>query len=71
MNQGNGFINYPHVYSSNNANEDLMILENAIKYSKDNNGCRIVQKKFEEKKAEFANLFFERVRLDRELNQCF
>jgi len=45
----------------NNCYDEKNILENAVACAKDNNGCRVVQKKFEEKKNEFTTKYFEKV----------
>ncbi len=50
-----------NVISFNNGYEENYILDNAFNFAKDNNGCRIVQKKFEEKKGDFTTKFFERI----------
>lgn len=44
-----------------NPNDDRNILDNALVLIKDQNGCRLVQKKLEEKKEEFLMKFYEKV----------
>lgn len=42
--------------------EELYIVENVDKLLKDQNGCRILQKKLDEKNSEFIYVFYERVK---------
>lgn len=44
-----------------NFSEDQFIIENILTLLKDQNGCRVLQKKLEEKNFEFMNIFFEKV----------
>ena len=48
-------------FNFNYSNEEKYILDNALIFAKDTTGCRIVQKKLEEKKKDFSIKFFEKV----------
>jgi hypothetical protein len=45
-----------------NPNEDKTVLDNLLILIKDQNGCRMIQKKLEEKKGEFISKFFEKIK---------
>lgn len=45
-----------------NFNDDKNIIDNLIILIKDQNGCKLIQKKIEEKNTEFLNKFFEKVK---------
>jgi hypothetical protein len=46
-----------------NPNDDRNILDNILVLTKDQNGCRLIQKKLEEKREEFLTKFYEKVTL--------
>jgi hypothetical protein len=46
-----------------NPNDDKSVLDNLMILIKDQNGCRMIQKKLEEKKEDFLHKFFEKVKL--------
>lgn len=45
-----------------NPNDDKAVLDNLLILTKDQNGCRMIQKKFEEKKEEFMAKFYEKIK---------
>lgn len=59
--------NYPVYYDNFNLNNfrpmnnDMVLIENIFLYVRDQNGCRILQKKLEEKNKEFLFKFYEKV----------
>jgi len=59
--------NYPVYYDNLNSNNfrpinnDMVLVENVFLYIRDQNGCRILQKKIEEKNKEFLFKFYEKV----------
>lgn len=59
--------NYPIYYENFNLNNfrplnnDMVLVENIFLYVRDQNGCRILQKKIEEKNKEFLFKFYEKV----------
>jgi hypothetical protein len=59
----------PGYYENSNGNNyrpfnnDMILIENLFLYIRDQNGCRIIQKKIEEKNKEFLYKFYEKVEL--------
>jgi len=51
-----------------NYNDEKTIIDNLLILIKDQNGCRIIQKKLEEKNPEFMIKFFEKVKIKNSLN---
>jgi hypothetical protein len=47
----------------NSLNNDNGMLDNLALFIKDQNGCRMIQKKFEERNLNFMARFFEKVKL--------
>lgn len=45
-----------------NLNDEKNIIDNLILITKDQNGCKLIQKKIEEKNSEFLNKFFDKVK---------
>lgn len=56
-----GFFNNKIFHNFNNINNDNGILDNIALFIKDQNGCRMIQKKFEERNLNFMVKFFEKV----------
>jgi hypothetical protein len=54
------FIHVPPVRF--NPNEDKSVLDNVMILIKDQNGCRMIQKKLEEKKEDFLHKFFDKIK---------
>jgi hypothetical protein len=52
----------PPVAPRFNLNDDKSVLDNLMALIKDQNGCRMIQKKLEEKKEEFLKGFFDKVK---------
>jgi hypothetical protein len=46
-----------------NPNDERSLVENSLLLIKDQNGCRLIQKKLEEKNPEFIHKFFEKIKL--------
>ena len=64
--QINNYNNYYENVQNNNfrhVNNDKLLIDNIFLYIRDQNGCRIIQKKIEEKNKEFLSYFFEKVLL--------
>jgi hypothetical protein len=52
----------PPVATRFNLNEDKSVLDNLLVLIKDQNGCRMIQKKLEEKKEDFLKSFFDKIK---------
>jgi hypothetical protein len=56
------YYDNPQMNNFRPLNNDIILIENIFLYIRDQNGCRIIQKKIEEKNKEFLFKFYEKVK---------